>query len=125
MLGSGLNDVSCFVVQMQFKYSEEFMYPEVNLKEPAAANTCSHHHLEVVEIVGFHGRKGAVKIVTFLMKAVVSLKEVVITSAQLFRGEVVDDSDEDVEEGEARRQALHELKRIVPAAISSDASSSS
>ncbi|KAI5330332.1 hypothetical protein L3X38_029730 [Prunus dulcis] len=123
-----LEQINCFieacsymqklVIRMQFKYSEEFMYPEVNLKEPAAANTCSHHHLEVVEIVGFHGRKGAVKIVTFLMKAVVSLKEVVINSAQLFRGEVVDDSDEDVEEEEARRQALHELKRIVPAAIS-------
>ncbi|PQM41159.1 hypothetical protein Pyn_29900 [Prunus yedoensis var. nudiflora] len=124
-----LEQINCFmkacsymqklVIRMQFKYSEEFMYPEVNLKEPADANTCSHHHLEVVEIVSFRGRKGAVKIVMFLTKAIVSLKKVVINSVrQLFRGELVDDSDEDVEEEEARRQALHELKRKMPAAIS-------
>lgn len=54
----------------------------------------------------------------FLMETAVSLKKVVINPVrQLIRGESVDDSDEVVEEEEARRHALHELRREVPAAI--------
>ncbi|CAB4309750.1 unnamed protein product [Prunus armeniaca] len=33
----------------------QFIFPEVKLKE--AANTCFHHHLEVVEIVGYRGHQ--------------------------------------------------------------------
>lgn len=94
----------------------QFIFPEVNLKE--ASNTCSHHHLEVVEIVGYRGRQSAVKILMLLMETAVSLKKVVINPVrQLIRGESVDESDEVVEEEEARRHALHELRREVPAAI--------
>lgn len=98
-------------VDMQFKF------PEVKLKK--AANTCFHHHLEVVEIVGYRGRQSVVKIVMFLIKTAVSLEKIVInTVRQLFCGESVDESDEEVEEEDARQQPLLELKREVHAAIS-------
>ncbi|KAI5327786.1 hypothetical protein L3X38_027182 [Prunus dulcis] len=95
----------------------QFIFPEVKLKE--AANTCFHHHLEVVEIVGYRGCQSVVKIVMFLIKTAVSLEKIVInTVRQLFCGESVDESDEEVEEEDARQQPLLELKRKVHAAIS-------
>lgn len=54
-----------------------------------------------------------------LTKTAVSHKKIVInTVRQLFRGELVDESDEEVEEEDARQQPLHELKQEVHAAIS-------
>lgn len=58
-------------VDMQFIF-------QVKLKE--AANTCFHHHLEVVEIVGYRGHQRVVKIVMFLIKTAVSLKKIVINT---------------------------------------------
>ncbi|ONI09037.1 hypothetical protein PRUPE_5G213700 [Prunus persica] len=115
-----LEQINCFMKACSYLeklvLKMQFIFPEVNLKE--ASNTCSHHHLEVVEIVGYRGRQSAVKILMLLMETAVSLKKVVINPVrQLIRGESVDESDEVVEEEEARRHALHELRREVPAAI--------
>ncbi|KAK9928666.1 hypothetical protein M0R45_025790 [Rubus argutus] len=121
-----LYNLSCFMKaspnlqRLVLKLDEAIMMPHVPREIRNYTPKSPHHHLKVVEIVGYRGRKGDVQRVMYLVKNALALEKIVIDPVPrwcVWPSEKDRGAEEVEKEKKAREHAVQHLKGKVPSTI--------